>query len=154
MRKILLIDDDTDDADLFQEALTEVDPSATFYRAWEGREAMKNLVTGTFGLPYAIFLDINMPGMNGWQFLKAIKELKQFEDVPVFMYTTSAMSRDIQQSLSLGARCYIVKPTGFEELRTVLRLAIFDNCQIPTTLPDSARLQQLIFRNEPETRNT
>ncbi|MGO4770373.1 response regulator [Flavobacterium sp. W22_SRS_FK3] len=116
---ILLADDDTDDTELFCEALTDIDENILYYTAYNGGEALK-LLTGLNEKPKLIFLDLNMPVMNGWDCLKLLKKDKQYEDIPVIMISTSSHKKDIETASSLGAIGYFVKPNTYKDLRHIL----------------------------------
>ena len=120
----LLADDDSDDADLFQEVLSEIDPALTFYRAWDGNEVFEKLESKNLERPDIIFLDINMPGMNGWQCLAKLKNSKEHKDIPVFIYSTSSHKRDAEIALDLSALCFITKPDDFHNLKRILELIV------------------------------
>lgn len=116
----LYVDDDIDDYFLFQETLSRVAPSASVINARDGREALEMLEQLT-KLPDTIFLDINMPTMDGKSCLKTIKVNERFKDIPVFIYTTSVNEKDRNQCLQLGATEYLVKPFGVEETEQQLQ---------------------------------
>src|SRR5687767_15464750 len=78
-KTILLADDDKDDADIFQQALRAVDPSVEFFHVDTGSGLFDFLNDEKNAKPSAIFLDLNMPAMNGWQCLAKLKNEKQFE---------------------------------------------------------------------------
>ena len=122
--KFLLVDDDPDDRDLFCEALLEIDPKIVCYAASGGRNALANLKTGAISLPDIIFLDINMPGMNGWQILSFLKEDEESKDIPVIMYSTSSHPEDVEKAHSFGALCMFTKPPSFAELKKCLELVL------------------------------
>ena len=75
--------------------------------AGNGIEALKCLEEEEFD---AIILDINMPRMNGLEFLEKIKQEPDYADIPVIMLTTEGQDEDKNKSISLGATAYIVKP--------------------------------------------
>lgn len=116
----LLADDDTDDTDMFHEALMEVDPSTVFYRATDGRDALAILKKCEQEMPHIIFLDINMPRMDGWECLAQLKASDTYKNIPVLIYSTSAHQRDIDIALELGALCFMTKPSDFKELKKIL----------------------------------
>lgn len=121
MRKIILLaDDDTDDTDMFHEALMEVDPSTVFYRATDGRDALAMLEKREQEMPHIIFLDINMPRMDGWECLAKLKANDTYKNIPILMYSTSAHQRDIDIAMDLGALCFMTKPSDFKELKKIL----------------------------------
>jgi DNA-binding response OmpR family regulator len=67
-------------------------------------------------VPDYIFLDINMPMMDGKQCLKALKSMPEFEAVSVIMYSTSTDTREIKECYKLGAEDFLIKPHSFEKL--------------------------------------
>lgn len=121
-KTFLLADDDMDDIELFSHALSEIDTSITFYTASNGRQALHKLDDPEIGRPDIIFLDINMPEMNGWKCLQALKENDTHKDIPVIMYSTSSESNDIQRARTGGALCYYVKPESYRELIDMLSI--------------------------------
>ena len=121
MKKIfLLADDDIDDIRLFCEALAMVDSSITCYCAANGEEALDHL--GKEETPSIIFLDINMPRMNGWQCLEKLKATQEYRHIPVLVYSTSKKENDINTALDLGALCFFAKPNTFSELKSILEV--------------------------------
>jgi CheY-like chemotaxis protein len=120
----LLADDDTDDKTLFCEALAEADPKIICHTAADGKEALSLLSKSSIAEPNIIFLDINMPVMDGWQCLSRLKEDKNYKDIPVIMYSTSSYQRDIDLALQGGAFCFLTKPSDYRELRSILRLIV------------------------------
>src|SRR5438067_10174563 len=111
-----LADDDTDDQQLFKEALNEIDKSIRCLTASNGEEALNKLKTDLTQLPDYIFLDLNMPRMNGLQCLAEIKKLNVLNHIPVVIYTTSSAKRDVEETRKLGADYFITKPPNFKEL--------------------------------------
>lgn len=125
MRKIfLLADDDSDDKEVFCEALEAIDPSIICYYANDGREALEILDNNRLDMPHLIFLDINMPGMNGWQCLANIKCHPEFKNIPVLIYSTSSHQREANIAIDLGALCFFTKPVDFNELKNILRVVV------------------------------
>ena len=124
-KKVLLIDDDSDDAELFQEALKQVDNTITCLSAEDGHTGLSLLREHR---PNVIFLDINMPVMNGWDTLKAIKASADIRHIPVIMYSTSSYHKDIENAFALGSVCFFIKPFAFKELQETLG-AIMDNLE-------------------------
>ncbi|HZG26575.1 MAG TPA: response regulator [Chitinophagaceae bacterium] len=120
-RKILIVDDDSDDQVLLMEALHELDSSIRFQTATNGHHALELLNNNLHDLPNLIFLDLNMPRMNGVQFLHDIKKRQELRDLPVIIYSTSSDQKDIAETARLGAEHFITKPTGLSELKTRLK---------------------------------
>ena len=112
---VLNVDDDLEDREFFCEALREIDASITCLVAGSGMEAL-SLLQAQAPLPDYIFLDINMPMMDGKQCLKALKSIPEFEAIPVIMYSTSTDSREIRECYKLGAVDFLIKPPSYEKL--------------------------------------
>ena len=121
---IFLIDDDADDRDVFREALYEIDPKIVCSTAIDGRKALSMLNHGVIDIPDVIFLDLNMPGMTGWEFLAVLKESPILNDIPVIIYSTSTYSEDILKAQKNGALCFYSKPSRFNELKTNLATVV------------------------------
>lgn len=119
-RSFLLVDDDIDDIIIFQETLKKVDDKIGFFYVNNGKDAIDLLIENAPNLPSLIFLDINMPRMDGKECLKIIKQDERLKHIPVLMYTTSSQSADIEQTMMLGAMCFITKPWGVNELKKLL----------------------------------
>ena len=113
-RVILLVDDDADDRSMFCDALHEVDDSVECITAQDGVEALGILRTKAGALPDFIFLDLNMPRLNGQQCLREIRQALHLEHIPVIIYTTSRQQRDIDETKRLGAAGFITKPNTFD----------------------------------------
>jgi CheY-like chemotaxis protein len=111
----LLVDDDEDDREIFCLALEKVDTSIKCVSARDGREALSILESGSF-IPDYIFLDLNMPIMDGKECLKEIRKINQLNRVPVIMFSTSSVDRDKDETKKLGANEFITKPPLVSEL--------------------------------------
>ncbi|HMK03787.1 MAG TPA: response regulator [Ferruginibacter sp.] len=114
-----IVDDDPDDQELFIEALQGIDEFCKCITAFDGEEALKKLNDG-IPQPDFIFLDLNMPRMNGKQFLAQIKNNGKTRHIPVIIYSTSSEKKDIQDTTDLGALYFLQKPNRFEELSKAL----------------------------------
>lgn len=108
-----LIDDDLDDQLIFSLALKQVNHLIRCVTADTGVEALKKLEQFN---PDYIFLDLNMPGMNGIECLLKIKKLIPLSKIPVAIYTTSSNQKHIVETSALGARAFINKPYHVSEL--------------------------------------
>ena len=87
--------------------------------AGNGMEAIEKL-TSTDQVVDIIFLDLNMPLMNGKQFLRERKKYSSLEHIPVVIYSTSSELADKEETISLGAPDFITKPTYIADLVKVL----------------------------------
>lgn len=117
---VLIVDDDMEDQELLREAIKEVDKSVHCLGAKNGEEALDMLHTLVPKLPQLIFLDLNMPRMNGKIFLRKLKQLGALNEIPVIIYTTSKMQVDIEETKQLGALQFITKPNSFEDIVTIV----------------------------------
>jgi CheY-like chemotaxis protein len=115
-RTFFIVDDDIDDQDLFIEAVSEVDKSIECLSASDCEEALDLLKSRKIGKPDMIFLDLNMPRLNGKQCLAELKKEAHLADIPVIIYSTSAEKRDIEETSKLGAAHFLTKPNKFDEL--------------------------------------
>lgn len=123
-RTILLIDDDADDAELFQEAIREIDGAVDCYVAADAEDALRQLQHFSAKRPDLIFLDINMPGMNGWQCLTQLKSDTRLREIPVIIYSTSSAQRDRDIAAGLKALGFLTKPSDYKELKRMLKSII------------------------------
>ena len=128
-KTILLVDDDADDTELFLEAIGDIDAGITCYNAANGEEALQKLQQAASTKPDIIFLDINMPGMNGWQCLTELKASKLFWQIPVIIYSTSSAQRDRSIAAGLGALGFLTKPADYNELTKTLRMLTLQNSE-------------------------
>ena len=120
--RFLIVDDDTDDANLFCEALHEIAPMMICLKAENGRDVLAMLSQQKDPEPDIIFLDLNMPIMNGWECLHKLKDALSFRGIPIVIYSTSSAKRDVDLAYNLGAILYLTKPEDFRELRKILEI--------------------------------
>lgn len=121
-RKVFLIDDDPDDRDLFCEAWQAVSPDVKCQFAINGKKAISDLDNTAAELPSLIFLDINMPMMNGWECLSFLKQHEVYKGIPVIMYSTTAHKEEVNKAQKLGALCFFTKPSNYNQLKKSLGL--------------------------------
>lgn len=115
-KTILLIDDDADDQDIFKEALKKIAPGTMCHTAFHWEEAEIKLKDRESALPAMIFLDLNLPRLNGKECLVEIKKMRELSTVPVIIYTTSSSSRDKAEVSRLGADHFMTKHHSFNDL--------------------------------------
>lgn len=121
---ILLVEDSDLDAMILERTLKRMDLPASIVRARDGIEALQilegeapNALTDG---PFFILLDINMPRMNGHDFLQALRSNESISDHLVFMFTTSDNPTDVSLAYKRNVSGYFVKPQGSAELKNVL----------------------------------
>ena len=123
---ILLAEDEPADAHLVKVAISENHILADLHIVSDGREAFGFLRRqgGQFAdapRPDLILLDLNMPRMDGREFLAAIKQDAALRDIPVVVLTTSDVERDIVASYHLGAAGYVTKPVDINQFMEAIR---------------------------------
>lgn len=116
---LLCIDDDPDDLEVFCEAVKTINAAYRCVVAENGAVALTMLDDLR---PDLIFLDINMPVLDGKQTLQRIRRDSRFTSIPVCIYSTSASPREIDTFRKLGADEWLTKPTTFDDLCNSLRL--------------------------------
>jgi len=114
---ILLVEDDELDVISVERSLKKLNEEYILYTAYNGIEALE-ILRGTNGkkidpLPDVILLDLNMPKMNGVEFLKALREDEKLKDIKVFIMTTSGEEADRKATENLGISGYLIKPLNF-----------------------------------------
>ncbi|MGE0441358.1 MAG: chemotaxis protein CheB [Gemmatimonadales bacterium] len=127
-RPVLVVDDDELDAKSVARALATLGLSARARFVTDGEQALDYLRNrGQFAeaerypRPALVLLDLNMPRMNGYELLSAIRAEPEFADVPVVVMSTSSRGLDQDRCRELGAADYLVKPDNFEDLVAGLR---------------------------------
>ena len=125
--RILHVEDSEEDLILFERACEAAGLPAVFHPVADGLRAVAYLKgKGEFQdrtrhpLPDLIVLDLNLPGMGGFDFLKWLREESGFPSLPVLVFTVSGSADDKARALAAGAAGYFVKPKDFE---TLVRLA-------------------------------
>jgi CheY-like chemotaxis protein len=83
--------------------------------------------------PHILFLDLNMPGLSGFDCLKLIRGNPNLKDLSVAIYSTSNSEKDIEETLSGGANIYIHKPNEFERLKDIIKHVLKINWQYQTS---------------------
>ena len=112
---VLLVDDDADDRQFFVEALSEVDPEIKIATSVDGIEAL-DFLHKLQELPNYIFLDLNMPRMDGFQCLAELKKSTRYAHIPVIIYTTSKQKEEEDEAFRLGASAFFQKPSNFADI--------------------------------------
>ena len=114
-KPILLVEDDSVDAMTVKRALKDLKVTNPLVLQNNGEEALKYLRTDDNNKPCVILLDLNMPKMNGIEFLKIAKADAVFRQIPVIVLTTSKDDRDKVESFQFSVAGYIVKPTDYKK---------------------------------------
>ncbi|MGM8361239.1 response regulator [Flavobacterium sp. ARAG 55.4] len=117
---IYLADDDPEDSMLFEEALTEIDSKICIETFDNGVTLMDALLNSQNALPDAIYLDLNMPLMNGEECVEDIRNEPKFSQIPIVIYSTYIDRAVAERLREKGANWYLIKPNTFRELRNLL----------------------------------
>lgn len=121
---IYLADDDQDDRMLFKEALDEIDVAIVIEDFDNGVTLMDNLLNKDKPLPDLIYLDLNMPLMNGEECLHDIKNEPKLSQIPIIIYSTYVDRTGADSLQQKGANLYIEKPDTFNKLKNLLRKSL------------------------------
>lgn len=119
-KKVIIIDDDEDDIEFLQMAVREVDASCECSGYSNSTEALCLLTGHDTNLPDFIFLDLNMPRLNGKSCLQQLKKNHRLSAIPVVIYSTSQQQSDRNEMLQLGAAYYFSKPVLYEEVLQIV----------------------------------
>jgi CheY-like chemotaxis protein len=120
-KPILLIEDDSVDAMTVRRAIKELHVSNPLVHVENGEEALAYLNNPDHERPYLILLDINMPIMNGIEFLQAAKTTPDLKLIPVVALTTSDEQEDKVDSFKLGVAGYMRKPVEYQQFVEIMR---------------------------------
>jgi CheY-like chemotaxis protein len=125
---VLLVDDGLAERKLFAMAGKKAGVSYALQEAGDGAEAITYLLgEGVYAnrvahpFPALVMLDLNMPGMSGFEVLEWIRNQPSARDLPVIMWTSSTSEADIAQASALGANSYLVKPLSLAALVDMVR---------------------------------
>jgi CheY-like chemotaxis protein len=120
-KPILLVDDDRVDVMTTKRALKDIHVTNPVYTAGNGEEALELLRDEKTDKPGIILLDLNMPRMNGVEFLRVIKNDASLKRIPVVVLTTSKEEEDKVESFNLGVAGYMIKPVDYIKFVEIIR---------------------------------
>lgn len=119
-KNIYLAEDDIDDVDFFNEALQEISTGYTLTVLSNGEELVQAVNTSET-LPDIIFIDVNMPKMDGIQALVSLNNEGRIKNIPIIIYSTSSNEDHIIKAYNNGACHYFTKPNNFDILTNKIR---------------------------------
>ena len=123
LQPILLVEDDSVDVMTVKRAFKDLKVMNQLVCASNGEEALQYLKNNSNEKPCIILLDLNMPKMNGIEFLKTTKADEALRNIPALVLTTSKTMQDVVESFKLGAAGYMVKSVDYgkfvETIRTI-----------------------------------
>jgi len=120
-KTILLVEDDIVDMMSVKRALRDLKVTNPLSHVENGEEALEYLKNPANEKPAIILLDLNMPKMNGHEFLTIVKKDEDLKRIPVIVLTTSRGELDKIQSFDLGVSGYMIKPVDYQQFVDVMR---------------------------------
>ncbi|PSB18833.1 response regulator [Phormidesmis priestleyi ULC007] len=138
---LLIVEDSNEDFEALQRFLRRSSTPISIQRCISGEQALAFLNrTGDYidqitPRPGLIVLDLNLPGTDGREVLRQIKQNKNLKSIPVVVFTTSSNPKDIEDCYQFGVNSYIVKPINFAQLKRDVQLLV-DYWFEVTTLPN------------------
>lgn len=126
-QKIVFIDDDCDEHDFVAEAFKTISDEISLFAFTDPKLAIQRLTCTKSALePDLVLLDINMPGLNGFEVLQQIKSIKSLQHIPIYIFSTSREPEDKLKARRLGADAYFSKPDSLEGYyKTARRLLMY-----------------------------
>lgn len=118
MRNVLLVEDNRGDKRLIEEALSDCSEDVTLTHVDDGDYAiayLEDAFRGDKKLPHLIVLDLSLPKKDGREVLRFIKADPRFKIIPVIIFTSSSLERDVRECYEFGANSYIIKHPGVDE---------------------------------------
>lgn len=137
LNPILLVEDDLVDTMTIERALKELNIANELIKTGNGEEALDYLRETDTENPCLVFLDLNMPRMNGLEFLEIIKQDNDLRVIPVVVLTTSKEESDRIRSFKFGVAGYMVKPVDYDQFVEVIR--VIDKYWTISELPDGVK---------------
>jgi CheY-like chemotaxis protein len=123
---VLLVEDDPADVLLIEDALSEGGRTRLLTHVGDGIEALEYLRDSSHDRPDLIVLDLNMPRMNGREFLAVLQDDQDLGSIPLVVLTTSAAPDDIADAYQKHANAYVTKPVNLDDfLEAVQRIDSF-----------------------------
>lgn len=119
-RKFLFIDDDADDRDFFCTTMEMIEPSVQCCFAKDGVDAIEQLKSDSNFTPDYIFIDMNMPRMDGIECLKEIRKFERMSNSQIYIYSTSFNPKINDEAAQNGASGVLVKPSTINDLSRLL----------------------------------
>ena len=117
---VFIVDDDEDDRESIRDAFLENKHDQDYIFMKNGDQLIDHLQGETFRKnPVVILLDLNMPGKDGKDVLRELKETEALKLIPVIILTTSSSEKDRKLSYELGANCFVTKPDSYRELMEI-----------------------------------
>ena len=122
MKNVLVVDDSRIMRNIVKNIFSELKINSHFLEAENGKKAYQLLETNKV---HIIFLDWNMPEMDGMEFLKKVRSMPDYKELPIIMVTSEAAKYNVVEALQNGATDYIVKPINEKTFKEKVSEVIF-----------------------------
>src|ERR1043166_925883 len=129
-RLILIAEDDENDIEMLRSSIRQVNVPNPIQVVRDGAQAIDYLCGNgryedriKYPFPGALFLDLKLPKLSGFEVLQWLKENEECKVIPVIVLSASGLERDVTKAYQMGANSYIVKPSTLGELRDLVDLA-------------------------------
>lgn len=141
---LFVVEDSDEDFEALKRILMRsYDLEIPIRRCWDGDDALDFLYRkGKYAQeamsqpPSLVLLDLNLPGSDGREILRSVKQDEQLKTIPIVVFTTSSNPKDIETCYRYGANSYLIKPVNFGQMKTSVCLAL-DYWFKAISLPDS-----------------
>jgi CheY-like chemotaxis protein len=120
-RPILLVEDDAVDVMTVKRALKDIQVTSELVPIGDGEQALAYLRDDGNAKPCVILLDLNMPKMNGTEFMRIVKADEALRKIPIIVLTTSNSNQDISKSFELGAAGYMLKSVDYKKFMEIIK---------------------------------
>jgi len=117
----LLVEDDTVDVMTVRRALKDIQVTSELVATGDGEQALAYLRDDGNAKPCVILLDLNMPKMNGTEFMQIVKADEALRRIPIIVLTTSNSDQDIYKSFELGAAGYMLKSVDYKKFMQIIK---------------------------------
>ncbi len=121
--KIFYTDDDEDDIYFFSDAVNLIEKKIIL-QTQRSADELINSLQNSDTLPQVVFIDLNMPGKNGFDALTEIRQIARFKTLPIIIFSTSNTDTSIDVARMLGASMYMTKPNSFIKLQEAISFVI------------------------------
>jgi response regulator RpfG family c-di-GMP phosphodiesterase len=118
---LFYVDDDSDDRMFFEEAIAEIGENVQLF---ELGDDMLSKLKNPPPKPSIVFIDLNMPGKNGFELIAEIRASRVFKDLPLVIYSTTGDRDTVQKCLDLGASFYITKVITLKALKKAIETVV------------------------------
>tara|TARA_R110002049_G_scaffold183243_1_gene351181 strand:+ start:3941 stop:4360 length:420 start_codon:yes stop_codon:yes gene_type:complete len=122
--RIFFADDDEDDRDLLEDVLEVLYPKVIVKGFKDGLELLNELMVPIDELPKIIFLDLNMPRLNGIEFLTEIRKSEMLKSISIVILTTSSSPIDLMRCQNLGVHKFLTKPNSYQKWLELIKSTV------------------------------